>query len=117
MDRTECVAEREKEHRMRADKILEDTIDELDHTKKRERKLTRKNAKLEEELVAAEEIGRLGAKELEGFKIGCIEVLYDPSKAVNMLEQIARDATSAPPEKGGAHGYVHCEPCNKWMRK
>ncbi len=53
MDRTECVAEREKEHRMRADKILEDTIDELDHTKKRERKLARKNINLKEELGAA----------------------------------------------------------------
>jgi len=40
-------------HIMRADEMLEDTINELDHTKKRERKLARKNINLKEELGAA----------------------------------------------------------------
>jgi len=37
---------------MIADEMLEDTINELDHTKKRERKLARKNINLKEELGA-----------------------------------------------------------------
>ena len=51
--RTEATAKKEKKHRMIADEMLEDTINELDHTKKRERKLARKNINLKEELGAA----------------------------------------------------------------
>ena len=50
--RTEATANKEKKHRMIADEMLEDTINELDHTKKRERKLARKDINLKEELGA-----------------------------------------------------------------
>ena len=50
---TETTAKKDKRHIILADEMIEDTINELDHSKKREKKLARKNINLEEEVGAA----------------------------------------------------------------